>query len=443
VSVSAPAARVVNAQAASVVEAGLVEERIPAKAWAVLLLLSLESIIAIIDRQNISALKTTLKTVFAMTDTDYSYVVNAFLIPYAVFFLICGHFVDRFGSRRTLSVFVIIWSTATIACGFARSLPELIAYRAIIGATEAGLLPASLYALVRWFPKTKMGTVGSLRSALQSVGPIICTPVVVYITLTYSWHYAFLVPGVIGLAFGVAWFATDRNPPVYRDANPVVTNRPKLRALFANKALWGVLLARLVSDPLWFFIGYWQSGYLQEKLGFSLEELGYLLWIPPLAASALMVAVGYLSDRLVTRRGMTGVASRIRIMQAAALLAPLVVIIPYVRDRPTVMVLLTAAYFMSYLWLVLANVLVTDLFRGQSMGAAIGVVNMCGTVGASVFTAYVGGALDSVSYTPVFLLLACLHPLAAVILEVAYRKTHLKVGKPALAPPTPERAARA
>ena len=400
-------------------------DTIPVKAWFVLLLLSLESIIAIIDRQNISALKTTLKTVFTINDMQYSYVVNAFLIPYAIFYLICGHLVDRYGSRRTLSVFVIIWSSATIACGFAQSLPELIAYRAVIGATEAGLLPASLYALVRWFPRGKMGTVGSLRSALQSVGPIICTPLVVYITLTYSWRYAFLVPGIIGIVFGILWYFTDTDPPIYRDAQAAPKDKPRLIALFRSKALWGILIARLISDPLWFFISYWQAGYLQEELGLSLADLGRLLWIPPLIASLSMVVVGLFSDRLVTRRGLSGAASRIRIMQAAALLGPLIVLVPFVRDLTTVMVLLTLAYFMSYLWLVLANILVTDLFRGQSMGAAVGVVNMCGTVGASIFTSYVGGALDSVGYLPVFIVLACLHPAAAIVLQIAYRTTHL------------------
>lgn len=123
---------------------------------------------------------------------------------------------------------------------------------------------------------------------------------------------------------------------------------------------------------------------------------------------------------------MSGVKSRIRIMQAAACLAPLVIVIPYVNDLATVMVLLTTAFFMSYLWLVLANILVTDLFRGQSMGAAVGVVNMCGTIGASIFTANVGGALDSVGYAPVFLVLACLHPIAAIVLQIAYRDSHLR-----------------
>ncbi|HEX8555331.1 MAG TPA: MFS transporter, partial [Sphingomonas sp.] len=263
-------------------------DQVPLKAWLVLALLSLESIIAIIDRQNISALKTTLKGVFGMTDTDYSWVVNAFLIPYALFFPICGLLVDRYGSRRTLSIFVIIWSAGTIACGFARSMPELIAYRAIIGAAEAGLLPASLAALIVWFPKARMGTAGSLRSAFQSLGPIICTPVVVLITLTYGWHYAFLVPGAIGLGFGLLWYLTDTNPPRYRDKQQRVVERVTFRMVAVDRTLWGVLAARVVSDPLWFFLAYWQAGFLQEKMGLDLKQLGMVLWIPPLVASLAM-----------------------------------------------------------------------------------------------------------------------------------------------------------
>jgi len=397
-------------------------ERVPGKAWLILALLSLESIIAIIDRQNISALKTTLKGVFSMTDTDYGWLVNAFLIPYSISYLICGALVDRFGSRRTLTAFAIVWSAATIACGFARSYPELLAYRAIIGAAEAGLLPASLAALVVWFPKSRIATAASLRSSLQSLGPIVAMPLVVTITLAYSWHYAFLVPGIIGLAFGAAWYFADTSPPVYADAAQRAATKTPFRAVFANPAIWGILLARLISDPLWFFLQYWQAGYLQEKMGLTLAQVGAVLWIPPLVASVLMVLVGLFSDRLVRRRGLSGATSRIRIMQAAAVLAPLVVFVPFVRDLNTTMLLLTIAYFISYLWLVLANILVTDLFRDGGSGTALGLVNMCGTIGASLFTAYVGRALDTVGYVPVFVVLACLHPIAAVILHVAYRK---------------------
>lgn len=397
----------------------LSSDQVPAKAWLILALLTLESIIGIIDRQSISALKTTLMHEFGSNDAGYAMLVNAFLIPYALFYPVCGALVDRFGTRRTLSAFVTIWSLATLACGLARSLPEMIVYRAIIGAAEAGLLPASLMALVTWFPRARIGTAGSLRSAFQSLGPIICTPLVVAITLASSWHYAFVLPGCIGLFFGVMWFFADRNPPVYQDRAAAPARRGKLADILRSKTLWGVLLARVISDPLWFFISYWQAGYLQEKMHLSFRELGTLLWIPPLFASLTMVAVGIYSDRLV-KAGWSPVRSRLRLLQASAVLAPLFFFVPHLDNLFAVMTLLTVAYFMAYLWLVLSNILITDLFREQGVGLASGLVNACGTVGASLFTAGVGVSLAKVGYVPVFAVLACLHPLAALVLQRAY-----------------------
>jgi len=396
-------------------------DEVPFKAWLILALLTLESIIGIIDRQSISALKTTLKAEFMMGDQGYSYLVNAFLIPYALFYPICGALVDKFGTRRSLSLFVMVWSAATLACGFATSLQEMIAYRAILGAAEAGLLPASMMALVIWFPKSKIATAGSLRSSLQSVGPIICTPLVVAITLAYGWHYAFLLPGAIGLFFGVAWFFADTNPPTYKDKPETPVVKYRLTDILHNKALWGVLLARVVSDPLYFFISYWQAGFLQEKLGMTLKELGYVLWIPPLVASCVMICIGLFSDRLV-KHGWSPMRSRIRILQAAAVLAPTIYFVPMFSDVVPVMTLLTSAYFVSYMWLVLTNILISDMFRNKGVGLAVGLVNACGTIGASIFTNFVGLTLESVGYAPVFLALACLHPLAAVILQIGYGK---------------------
>lgn len=396
-------------------------DTVPFKAWLILGLLTLESIIGIIDRQSISALKTTLMAEFNTDNAGYSMLVNAFLIPYALFYPICGALVDRYGTRRTLSAFVVIWSTATLLCGIARSLEEMIVYRAIIGAAEAGLLPASLMALVIWFPKAKIGTAGSLRSALQSVGPIICTPLVVWITLQSSWHYAFILPGLIGLFFGVAWFFADRNPPQYQDRAAAPKVKARAMEIIRHPALWGILLARVVSDPLWFFLNYWQAGYLQEKMGLTLKEVGYLLWIAPLAASLIMVCVGIFSDRLV-RRGWSPVRSRMRIMQCTAVLAPTIFLVPHTSSLPAVIVLLSLAYFIAYLWLVMSNIMITDLFRDKGVGVAVGLVNACGTVGASVFTSYVGVTLDQVGYLPVFLALACMHPLAALILQAGYGK---------------------
>lgn len=396
---------------------------IPLKAWLILALLTIESIIGIIDRQSIGVLKTTLKGEFGFGDVDYAFLVNAFLIPYAIFYIICGWLVDRFGSRRVLSICVVIWSGATLACGIAQSFDELVAYRIVLGAAEAGLLPASMYALVMWFPKTRIGTAGSIRNAFQALGPILCTPIVVAITLAYGWRYAFILPGVMGIVFGVLWFLADRNPPAYRDRVPPPKKQISIVRVLTSRIIWGVLIARIVSDPLWFFLQYWQAGYLQEKLGLSLAQVGVVLWIPPLISALLVFAGGLFSDRLIARFGWIQARSRIRILQGVACLSPLILVIPYIDDLVLAMVLLTVAYFIANIWLVFTNILATDLFRstGGGMATAVGAVNALGTAGAALSQPYIGMALEGVGYVPVFLALACLHPIAAIMLQLFYR----------------------
>ena len=78
--------------------------------------------------------------------------------------------------------------------GLARSFEELLAYRALLGAAEAGLTPATIYALVRWFPREKLATAYGLRGPIVALGPILSPPVVAGLALTMGWHAAFLYP---------------------------------------------------------------------------------------------------------------------------------------------------------------------------------------------------------------------------------------------------------
>jgi ACS family hexuronate transporter-like MFS transporter len=306
----------------------------------------------------------------------------------------------------------------------------------ILGAAEAGLLPASMYALVVWFPKTRIGTAGSIRNAFQALGPILCTPLVVAITLAYGWRHAFILPGAIGIVFGILWFISDTNPPRYRDRVEPPKKQITVMQVLTSHIIWGVLLARIISDPLWFFLQYWQAGYLQEKLGFSLAQVGWVLWIPPLFSAVMVFLAGLYSDRLIARFGWLQARSRIRILQGAACLSPLILVIPYLDNVVLVIALLSIAYFIANIWLVFTNILATDLFRstGGGMATAVGVVNALGTAGAAISQPYIGMALDSVGYLPVFFALACIHPIAAVLLQLFYRpQLRAATAEPAIA----------
>ena len=380
----------------------------------------------VIDRNAVSVLKTTLKQTFDIGDSQYSLLVTAFMVPYAIFYLLTGRIVDRFGTRWPLTIFVLIWSGATLGAGLSNSLNEMIFWRAVLGAAEAGLLPATIYALVVWFPRDRLATVYAIKNPVQAMGAILSPPLIAGLAIHFGWRAGFIVPGVIGFAFAVLWFFADRNPPVYDSAPaaPEATNKPGLLNIMRNPMIWGVLLARVVSDPVWFFFQYWQAGYVQEELGWSLADVGRYLWIPPMLNVLMTFGSAAVSDRLIGR-GWLPARSRIRVMQATAILGPLILIIPFVDNKAIVLALLSTTYFMAFTWLAMSNILMADMFPRNQVGTAVGVISCIGTVGAAAFNAAAGPAIEAFGYLPVFACLAVLHPIAVLVMQAFYGKRYL------------------
>lgn len=398
---------------------GAVSSRIPVAAWWILILMTVDSILGMIDRNAVSVLKPTLKQVFSISDSQYGLLVTAFMVPFALFYVLTGRWVDRYGSRITLTLFVTIWSLATIAAGFAQSFPQLLFWRAVLGAAEAGLLPASMIALITWFPRERLATVYAIKNPLQALGPILTPPIVAFLALSYGWRSAFVIPGVLGLIFAYLWWRADRNPPTYpvsaaQAETEADTTVWTIRAVLAHRAIWGVLLFRVISDPVWFFFQYWQAGYLQEVIGSSLADAGRLLWIPPAINAVTTFATAAWSDRLV-RSGRSGGSARLKVMYAVVPLALLIAVLPFVRSTWSVLAIFTTTYILSYTWLYLSNILITELFPRRAVGTAVGLVNCVGTAGAALFNLAAGPVIDAYGYAPVFFACAALHPLAAAV----------------------------
>jgi len=405
---------------------------IPLAAWWILVLMTVDSILGMIDRNAVSVLKTTLKGVFRIDDTHYSWLVTAFMVPFALFYVITGRWADRWGSRRTLTAFVLVWSAASIWCGLASTFGEMVIGRAFLGAAEAGLLPASMIALVTWFPRDRLATVYAIKNPLQALGPILTPPVVAALALNYGWRSAFILPGLIGIGFALLWWFADRRPPVYPgETVEPPASRATILGLLGRRALWGVLLFRLVSDPVWFFFQYWQAGYLQERLGASLADVGQLLWIPPAINAVATFATATWSDRMV-RQGRPGASARLKVMFALVPLSLLIALLPLVRGTGLTVAIFTTTYILSYTWLYLSNIMIADLFPRAEVGTAVGLVNCVGTAGAALFNFAAGPVIDAWGYTPIFLMCAAMHPAAAAIAWWFYGRG----GASAKAPPS-------
>ena len=237
--------------------------------WFIVAIIFLAIVFNYVDRQIVSVLKPILKTEFELDDNGYAMILNLFTICYAIMYPVTGWMVDRFGAKLVMFYGIITWSIACIGGGISRSIGQFGFFRALLGAAEPTNFPAQLKVITVWFPGKLRATANSLCVAGSSIGAIIAPPVIAWLALTYSWQTAFIAMGAIGLIIAVLWKLVYRDPPAHILKESINANNTvsvpafQWKQLWSTRSLWGILLIRFVSDPVWYFCLFWLPGYLQ------------------------------------------------------------------------------------------------------------------------------------------------------------------------------------
>jgi len=377
------------------------------------------------DRQIVSILKPTLKDSLAIDDRGYALVVNAFTICYAAMYPAAGWLVDRFGARIMMLVGIVGWSAASVGAGLTTTLRAFMLCRGALGLFEPIAFPAQLRVVTAWFPGTLRATANSLCVAGGTAGALIAPPLVAWITLRFGWHAAFIIPGALGLVVAAAWRLIYRDPPVdaLQADQRTVGDAPSAFAwgqLWTTRSLWGILLCRFISDPVWYFCLFWLPGYLQEQSGLTLAQVGAVGWIPFLAADLGGVGSAAWSDYLV-KRGVAPLRARKTMLTALAALAPVCALTPLLPHPAAVLAIFSVVGAVCLSWLFSLSVVIAEAFPAGNVGSVLGIAAGFGATGAVIFNHYVGDAMATVGSGSIFALMAVLHPLAAVVLWAMVR----------------------
>jgi len=393
--------------------------------WIILALIFCAMVLNYIDRQIVSVLKPTLKAVFEIDDRGYALLLNVFMICYAATYAGAGWLVDRFGAGRVMFYGIIGWSAACLGGALTRTFGQLAFMRGLLGVAEPMGFPAQLRTVTIWFPPAMRATANSICAAGSTIGAIIAAPLVAWLAITFDWHAAFVVPGVLGLTVAVLWKILYRDPPpAIAEAAGVApaVAPPKFSwpQLWKTRSLWGILLSRFVSDPVWYFCLFWLPGYLQERSGLSLAQIGMVGWIPFLAADIGGVGSSMASDRLV-KRGFEPLRARKLTLACAAAIAPVCILTPHLPHPAVTLAIFSLVGAVCLTWLFNLGVVVAETFPAANVGSVWGIAGACGAAGAMFFNAFVGEVMESVGPARVFALMALLHPLAALILWTTVR----------------------
>ncbi len=151
------------------------------------------------------------------TQEEITWVLTSYIVSSAIATPMTGWVADRFGRRMVFAGAIAGFTAASLACGIATSLPEMIAFRIIQGVTGAVLIPLSQAVLLDINPREKVGQAMAIYGAGIMVGPIIGPTLGGWLTETFNWRFVFLVNLPVGLIalLGVLAFL-PRDTPRHR-----------------------------------------------------------------------------------------------------------------------------------------------------------------------------------------------------------------------------------
>ena len=191
--------------------------------------------------------------------------------------------------------------------------------------------------------------------------------------------------------------------------------------LWRTRTLYGLLLIRFVSDPVWYFCLFWLPGYLQEQSGLTLAQVGRAGWIPYLAADLGGVATAAWSDWLV-RRGTDPLRARMLMLTAVACAAPVCALTPHLPSPVATLAIFSVVGIICLSWLFSLSVVIAEAFPTRNVASVLGIAGGCGAAGAVVFNTFVGSMMTSFGPARVFAAMALLHPLATLVLWTMTRR---------------------
>ena len=133
------------------------------------------------------------------TQETINWVLTSYIIASAIALPMSGWLADRVGRKRLLVISVVGFTTASVLCAIATSLPEMVAFRAVQGVSGAFIVPLAQATLFDINPREKHGQAMALFGGGVMIGPILGPVLGGWLTDSYNWRWVFLVNLPVGM----------------------------------------------------------------------------------------------------------------------------------------------------------------------------------------------------------------------------------------------------
>ena len=377
--------------------------------WWIGAMLFASTAINYMDRQTLSLLAPYLKVSYHWTNSDYANLIIAFRVAYAVGQTVCGRWIDRVGTRLGITFTVFFYSLVSILTPLANGFQSFMGFRLALGFAESANWPAATKVVSEWFPAKERALATAVFDSGSSIGGALSPFLVLWIYFHWGWRPAFVVPGLLGLIWLLVWrkfyYPPEQHPHISADelemlreekqsVEPVnLAVKMRWRDLLQLPQTWGVISARVFTDPVWYFVTDWFPVYLVAK-GIDLRSGLIAIWIPFLAADLGNFTGGVVSGYLI-RRGWPLGRARKAVVVAGGCGTMLLIPTVFTQNLGLITLLFAMSTFSYAGFSTIANVLPSDLYRSNAVATVSGLSGTGSGIGTILAMKAVGYLSDA------------------------------------------------
>jgi ACS family hexuronate transporter-like MFS transporter len=396
--------------------------------WFILALLFAATTINYIDRIVISVLIPEIKSELNINDINYGLILSAFQLTYTLGFLVAGKFIDWIGTKLGYLLFILFWSVASGIHGLCKTAWCLSTWRGVFGLTASGNFPAAIKSVSEWFPIKERSFATSLFNSGSSISSIIGPPLIAAIFYFAGWRWTFVVFGSMGLILVGFWQFLYKKPPnLLENENKTAEKIPYTwKKLFQHRETYGIMIGKFLTDPVWWFYLFWMPNYLNTERGFDLKEIA--IAIPTIYIIAILLGlIGGWFPGYLMRKGWSVLSARKLTMLFTALALPISATAVWANNPWMAVILVSLACGAHNGWSANIFTLSSDCFPSRAVASMTGLAGFAGGLGGFIIATMAPGYIVTyLGYTPIFILMGVLHPLAYIFVHFFIREVSLE-----------------
>ncbi len=353
------------------------------------------------DRQVIFSLFPLLKEEMGLTPVELGMLGSAFALVYGLCAPFAGNIVDRVRRKSAILWSLLAWSVICMATGLARSLSQLVFFRAALGLSQTSYFPAAMSMISDYHGKrTRSRAMGTHQTSVY-VGTIAGGFLGGLIGQYFGWRWGFAIFGVMGIVLGLGLMRLLVEPRRgYADleelgadegaaADQSMSIGQFLKVIWTTPTVLLLMGAFMLDNFVSMVLLSWMPMFLYEKFSLSLAMAGLTATVFIQLSSMVGAPLGgWMADTL--RKRFAG--GRIAVQMIGLLFsAPFVVWCGQTLSVPSLIIALTVWGLFKGMYDANIFAAALDVVRPEARGTTVGFMNMIGwLVGAGTAPIFIG-----------------------------------------------------